>query len=68
MLPEDVAAAFKALKAAFNEWTLLHYAKPGFDFVLDFVLDVDASKYAIGACLQQNIDGIDVPLAFCLKT
>ena len=35
---------------------------------LPFVLDVDASQTAIGACLHQWQDGAKVPLAFCSKT
>ena len=63
-LPLDTEAAFELLKQALIDKILLHDVQPH----NDFILDIDASKYAIGACLQQIQNGVTVPLAYCSKT
>ena len=63
-LPEDARIAFEAIKAALIKDCLLRYILPH----TDFLLDVDASQTAIGACLQQYQAGELVMLAYCSKT
>ena len=52
-LLEDAVWAFEVLKQPLMDEPLLHYVQPR----RDFILDVDASQYAIGACLQQTEGG-----------
>ena len=63
-LPNDAVVAFEALKTALMEDWLLRYVLPK----REFILDVDASQYVIGACLQQRHWKVEVPLAYCYKT
>ena len=63
-LPEDAREAFEAIKATLIKDCLLKYILPH----TDFLLDVDASQTAIGACLQQYQAGELVMLAYCSKT
>ena len=60
---EDEIKAFNELKEALAKSLCL------FNMQVDkpFVLETDASRYAIGAVLQQEIDGKLVPIAFCSR-
>ena len=64
MWSEDQERAFQSLKEALERAPLLHYVRPK----TPFILDTDASDFAIGAALSQIQDGEEVPLAFGSKT
>lgn len=55
--------AFESLKKALISPTLLAYP----DFSKPFILTTDASKFACGAVLSQEVDGVDRPVAFASK-
>ena len=65
----DCQKAFNTLRKVLLEIPMLHYVDPS----ADFILDTDASDYAIGGCLSQiqtdeNGNKVEVPLAFASKT
>jgi hypothetical protein len=57
---EDEVRAFEAMKEALAKSLALFHLKPD----TPFILETDASKYAIGAVLKQEQNGELVPVAF----
>jgi hypothetical protein len=55
--------AFESLKHAFVTAPILRYA----DFTKPFILETDASNYAMGCILSQYFDGVLHPIAFYSK-
>lgn len=60
----ECQAAFEKLKSCLISPPVLAYP----DFSLPFIITTDASKYACGAVLSQNINGENRPIAFASKT
>jgi transposase InsO family protein len=60
---EKAQSAFEELKHAFVSAPILKYA----DFSKPFVLETDASNYAMGCVLSQHFDGVLHPVAFYSK-
>ncbi|KAL7290673.1 hypothetical protein TKK_0015430 [Trichogramma kaykai] len=61
---EEQQNAFEKLKKMLTEAPVL--ARPNHD--LPFTLQTDASNFAIGAVLSQNIDGEEHPIAYASRT
>ena len=55
--------AFQNLKEALISFPILSYPKPA----LPFILDTDASYYAVGAVLSQAEDGVEHAIAYMSK-
>jgi hypothetical protein len=55
---EKAQSAFEELKHAFVSAPILKYA----DFSKPFVLETDASNYAMGCVLSQHFDGVQHPV------
>ena len=53
-------SAFDKLKTALKDAVELSYPFPG----AKYTITCDASSYAIGACLNQMVDGVSLPLSF----
>ena len=62
----DQRRAFRALKQALLEAPRLSHPDPDDDHI--FVLDTDASAFALGGALSQRINGDERPLGFASKT
>lgn len=60
---EECQKTFDCLKKKLTKPPILAYP----DFTKTFTITTDASKYACGAVLSQQIDGIDRPIAFASK-
>ena len=60
---ESMVEAFRNTKKVLADATLLAHPRQG----VPTSLTTDASDYAIGAVLQQSVDGVMVPLAFFSK-
>ena len=58
--------AFEQLRDALLAVPTLSHPKTGVDY--EFVLDTDASAYALGGALYQRIDGVEYPIGFASKT
>ena len=58
--------AFERLKEALLAIPTLNHPKTGVEY--EFVLDTDASAYALGGALYQRIDGVEYPIGFASKT
>lgn len=59
----ECQTAFETLKDSLIKPPVLAYP----DYSLPFIITTDASKYACGAVLSQEIDGLDRPIAFASK-
>ena len=59
----EAQSAFEALKHAFVSAPILRYA----DFAKPFVLETDASNFAMGCILSQHFDGVLHPVAYYSK-
>ena len=62
-LDGECQEAFRSLIAILRQRVMLHYVEPK----CKFVLDTDASQYAIGAALSQRVGDEERPLAFASK-
>ena len=61
---EECRAAFTTLKGCLVESPILAYQDPA----LPFILDTDASDFAIGAVLSQVQNGVERPIAYGSRT
>jgi hypothetical protein len=61
---QDCQDAFEVVKTSLVKVTILHLVKP--NSVL--VLSTDCFKHAIGAVLEQIIDGHLYPVAYCSRS
>lgn len=61
---DEANDAFNHLKSALVSAPILRCP----DFNKPFSIQTDASSFAIGAVLTQNIDGVDHPIAYCSRT
>ena len=57
---QDGIDAFHAIKQALTQQLELHQIQPD----MPFTIRTDASRYAIGAVLEQRVQGQQVPVAF----
>ena len=56
--------SFQSLRAELLKYPILRYP----DFNQEFCLVVDASKYAVGACLMQKVNGTDHPISYASRS
>ncbi|QBP37036.1 putative RdRP [Lampyris noctiluca errantivirus 1] len=61
---EEYLQCFKTCKNLLTNSPILQYP----DFTKEFILTTDASNYALGAVLSQNINGKDLPIAYASRT
>ena len=60
---EEEKKGFEEMKKVLAQGLSLYYIRPD----TPFILETDASKYAVGAVLKQIQDGKEVPVAFCSR-
>lgn len=56
--------SFQTLKNSLLKPPILQYP----DFKNKFIITTDASKHAVGACLSQNFDGVELPVSYASRS